>query len=458
MYFKRHIDQVLLQWADNPNRKPLLLRGARQVGKSTAVRHLGESFDIFVEINFERNPEYNAVFEANFDVSRIVSQISALSAKSILAGKTLLFFDEIQSCPRAIQALRYFREELPQLHIVAAGSLLEFALLDIASFGVGRISSIFMKPMSFDEFLLAVGDDNLINVRNQASPENPLPEALHGRLIERFRSYMLVGGMPEVVLKWVETHDYLLCQSIQDEIIVGYEDDFPKYSKRINPTLLRNTLKSVAVQGANKFNYSAVPGGFRTEEVKRAIELLQLSGLIIAVTRTAADGVPLGASADVHFRKFMVLDSGLMLRLQGLSENDTKLISQMILTASPIDLVNKGNIAEIIVGLEMTKYASPMVKDELFYWARMSKNSQAEVDYITTTDLKPLPVEVKAGTQGGMKSLWVFMREKSLSKAVRCSLENFGFIQYSDSEIPGAQRYVKICPIYAISQLTNLWH
>lgn len=453
MYFNRHIDKSLREWAENPVHKPLLLRGARQVGKSTAVRHLGRGFHNYVEINFEKNPEYKAVFDSNFDISRIISEIAALSGKSIAPAKTLLFLDEIQDCPPAIQSLRYFKEDMPELHVIAAGSLLEFALSDIASFGVGRISSLFMMPMSFDEFLMANGDDRLIGLRDEADPDNPLSDVIHDRLCDRLRSFMLVGGMPEVVKVWTESKDYLKCREVQDEIITGYEDDFPKYAKRVNPILLRNSLRSVATQGLRKFNYSAVVGGFRTEEVKRAMELLQQAGLIIPVTRTAADGIPLGASADVQYRKFMTLDPGLMLRLLGLSEDDMRVMSQMILTSTPLELVNKGNLAEVMVGLEMLKYSTPAVRNELYYWLRMSKNSQAEVDYVTSRNLKPLPIEVKAGTQGGMKSLWIFMREKDLTDGVRCSLENFGSLQYVDPEDGGTVRHVRICPIYAISRL-----
>ena len=218
-----------------------MLRGARQVGKSTAVRHLGEKFEYYVEVNFEKQPQYKKAFLSDLSVERIVPQIAALNGKPIVAGKTLLFFDEVQECPEAIMSLRYFKEEMPELHVVAAGSLLEFALRELPTFGVGRIHSMFMYPMTFDEFLLANGEDILLEQRQNASPSNPLPDILHEKLVGLLRSFMLVGGMPEAVAKWVETHDYLQCQEIQDDIIVSYEDDFAKYKKKAELYDLRYT-------------------------------------------------------------------------------------------------------------------------------------------------------------------------------------------------------------------------
>ena len=231
MYYERIIDQFLSEWAARPSHKPVLLRGARQVGKSTAVRHLGEQFKYFVEINLEKQSEYKVLFQSNLDVKRIVPQMAAIHGTPIIPGQTLLFIDEIQDCQQAIMALRYFKEDMPELHVVAAGSLLEFVLDDIPTFGVGRIHSMYMYPMTFDEFLLANGEKLLMEARNQASPSSLLPMPLHEKLTSLLRTFMLVGGMPEAVVKWVETHDYLLCQEVQDDIITGYEADFPKYKK-----------------------------------------------------------------------------------------------------------------------------------------------------------------------------------------------------------------------------------
>lgn len=275
-YFDRTIDGYLAKWAAESSHKPLLVRGARQVGKSTAIRNLGKSFNKFIEINFERNPEIKQLFIPNLDVNRIVTQLSAILGVKITEGDTLLFFDEIQECQEAIMSLRFFKEDLPGLHVVAAGSLLEFALAELPTFGVGRIHSIFMYPMSFDEFLIACGKRMMIEQRDKASSKVPLPEVLHEKLVELLRIYMLVGGMPAVVSKWVETSDFLSCAEVQDDLAIGYEADFPKYKNKVDPELLRLTLRSIALQSGKKFNYSRVGNDYKTDKVKYAVDLLIL--------------------------------------------------------------------------------------------------------------------------------------------------------------------------------------
>ena len=457
MYYPRIIDSYLSEWASRKIHKPLLLRGARQVGKSTAVRHLGASFESYVEINFEKQSAYISLFQGDdIDVKRIVPQIAAIAGKQIEPGKTLMFLDEIQMCPEAIMALRFFKEDLPELHVIAAGSLLEFTLEELPTFGVGRIHSMFIYPMTFDEFLIANNERILMDARNKASILEPLPLPLHDKLVELLRTYMLVGGMPEVVARWVETHDYLACQELQDDIVVTYEDDFPKYRKKIDPTLLRQTIRSAAVQVTGKFVYSKVDNNYKIADVKKSVELLIKAGLLIPVTHTSANGLPLGSETDLSYRKMLLLDTGLMLRLLNMTTGDVSELTEQILTNKSADLVNKGPMAEMIVGLELLHYRTPNIRHELYYWQRQAKNSQAEVDYISSYHNTVIPIEVKSGIQGGMKSLWMFMRTKNLKNAIRCSLENFGIVSFEDKEDAGTIRNVHICPLYAISQLDSL--
>lgn len=456
MYYQRIIDQHLTEWAQREEHKPLLLRGARQIGKSTAVRHLGEQFEHFVEINFEKQPTFKSLFEKDLDVKRIVPLISAMSKTPVTAGKSLLFLDEIQDCPQAIMALRYFREDMPDLHVIAAGSLLEFALDELPTFGVGRIHSMYMYPMTFDEFLLANGEGLLLELRNQATAAGPLDDIIYSQLVDHLRTYMLVGGMPESVAKWVTTHDYLQCQEIQDDILTGYEDDFPKYRKKVDPVLLRQTMRSAAVQATKKFVYAQVPGNYTSAEVKKALDMLTKAGIIIPVIHTSANGLPLGDESDQSIRKMLLLDTGLMLRLLNMTMGDVTDITTHILTSTAAELVNKGSIAEMLAGLEYLHYLSPHLRHEQFYWVRQAKNSLAEIDYVLPLQSQVVPMEVKAGVQGGMKSLWDFMREKKLTRAVRCSLENFGSFDYTDDKADGATRHVTICPLYAVSQIGRL--
>lgn len=452
MYYERIIDRYLSEWATRPIHKPILLRGARQVGKSTAVRHLGESFKYYVEINLEKQSNYIDLFKKDLDVTRIVPQMAAMCGTPIVPNETLLFIDEIQESQEAIMALRYFKEDMPNLHVIAAGSLLEFVLDEIPTFGVGRIHSMYMFPMTFDEFLLANGEQLLLDARGQANIAAPLPTPLHEKLIGLMRTFMLVGGMPESVVKWVQTHDFLQCQEVQDDIITGYEADFPKYKKKVDPQLLIATMKSAAIQATKKFVYSRVPGEYKTAEVKKALDLLIKAGVLVPVTHSSGNGLPLGDEADESIRKILLLDTGLMLRLLNMTMGDTSAITAQILTATAADLVNKGPMAEMLAGLELLHYLTPNLHHDLYYWVRQAKNSTAEIDYLLSRDMKVLPFEVKAGVQGGMKSLWDFMREKKLDQAVRCSLENFGKFDYIDAEAEGAVRHVEVYPLYALSQ------
>ena len=452
MYYERIIDRYLSEWATRPIHKPILLRGARQVGKSTAVRHLGESFKYYVEINLEKQSNYIDLFKKDLDVTRIVPQMAAMCGTPIVPNETLLFIDEIQESQEAIVALRYFKEDMPNLHVIAAGSLLEFVLDEIPTFGVGRIHSMYMFPMTFDEFLLANGEQLLLDARGHANFDAPLPAPLHEKMIGLMRTFMLVGGMPESVVKWVQTHDFLQCQEVQDDIITGYEADFPKYKKKVDPQLLIATMKSTATQATRKFVYSRVPGEYKTAEVKKALDLLIKAGILVPVIHSSGNGLPLGDEADESIRKILLLDTGLMLRLLNMTMGDTSAITAQILTATAADLVNKGPMAEMLAGLELLHYLTPNLHHDLYYWVRQAKNSTAEIDYLLSRDMKVLPFEVKAGVQGGMKSLWDFMREKKLDQAVRCSLENFGKFDYVDAEAEGAVRHVEVYPLYALSQ------
>ena len=455
MYYERIIDRYLSEWATRPVHKPILLRGARQVGKSTAVRHLGESFKYYVEINLEKQSNYIDLFKKDLDVTRIVPQMAAMCGTPIVPNETLLFIDEIQESQEAIMALRYFKEGMPNLHVIAAGSLLEFVLDEIPTFGVGRIHSMYMFPMTFDEFLLANGEQLLLDARGQANIDAPLPAPLHEKLIGLMCTFMLVGGMPESVVKWVQTHDFLKCQEVQDDIITGYEADFPKYKKKVDPQLLIATMKSAATQATKKFVYSRVPGEYKTAEVKKALNLLIKAGVLVPVTHSSGNGLPLGDEADESIRKILLLDTGLMLRLLNMTMGDTSAITAQILTATAADLVNKGPMAEMLAGLELLHYLTPNLHHDLYYWVRQAKNSTAEIDYLLSRDMKVLPFKVKAGVQGGMKSLWDFMREKKLDQAVRCSSENFGKFDYIDAEAEGAVRHVEVYPLYALSQFVT---
>ena len=442
MSFKRYLyDRI------NWEARMIGIKGSRGVGKTTLLLQR-------IKLAFA-NPD-DAFYVSLDDLWFQNHSLDELAQWLNSRGISHLFLDEVQACPEAIMSLWFFKEDMPELHVVAAGSLLEFALDELPSFGVGRIHSMFMFPMTFDEFLMANGEQLLMEARNNASSSQPLPQPLHEKLVGLTRTFMLVGGMPEAVARWVETHDYMACQEIQDDIVVNYEDDFPKYRKKIDPTLLRNTMRSVAVQATDKFIFSAVEGNWKAAEVKKSLDMLAKAGIVIPVTHTDGNGLPLGSEADKSYQKMLLLDTGLMLRLLNMTTGDISELTEQILTSDVTDLVNKGPMAEMLAGLELLHYRTPNIRHEIFYWQRLAKNSQAEVDYLSSYRQTVLPIEVKAERQGGMKSLWIFMREKKLTNAIRCSLENFGAFDYHDSEVSGAVRHIEICPLYAISQMDRV--
>ena len=457
VYLKRSIDSELLKWKDSPRRKPLLVRGARQVGKSRAVRHLGETFKHYLEINLEEERDLCSLFEEISDVRELSQRLGAIHNVHVIPGETLLFIDEIQICPAALKSLWFFKENYPDLHVVAAGSLLEFALKELPSYGVGRVRSMFMYPMSFKEFLMARGKDMWIEKIASADWNRPLEESLHSRLVSEFRSFLMVGGMPASVSAWVETQDYSLCQDEQNDIQQSYFDDFAKYGGKVAPDLLRNTLPAVVRQSGQKFVYSRVDGGYKTEEVKNALSLLCNAGIIIPVQMSAANGLPLGAQVNPKFTRYDYLDTGLLLRVLAMNYDDDKALTRLILAGDVPDLVNKGIVTELAVGLELLKSSNPQSKYDLFYWENLERNATSEVEYIIAKNATCLPIEVKAGTSGKMKSLRLFMNKKRLKAGIRSSLENFGLLNVSDDDgESSARRVIGILPLYAVWRLPDL--
>jgi predicted AAA+ superfamily ATPase len=445
-YYRRHIDEQLLKWKDDPRHKPLLIRGARQVGKSTAVRELAKQFRYFVEINLEKQPDLLQLFPENIDVKKTCEKLSGSLGIPIVPNETLLFIDEIQISKEAIMSLRYFKEDYPELHVVAAGSLLEFALEELPSFGVGRIRSLYMYPFSFDEFLMAQGLELMVNYKKKATSTAPMTEKAHKDLVDQLRSFYLVGGMPAAVTEWMETHSYIEVSHVHTDIIQTYEDDFNKYKKRVSPVLLRQVLRSVALQIGNKFVYAVAARDVHSSVVRDALHLLTLAGLITPVKHTNGNGLPLGAEENDSYVKYLFFDLGVMQTMLDIPAAD-------ILMASDLDFVNKGGTSEMFAGLEMQKYRDCFQKAEMHYWHNTNKGSNAEVDYLKAQNGKVLPIEVKANTQGGMQSLRIFMRKRHLQNAVRTSLENFGQFDYFDPEENFEQRHVDIIPLYALSNL-----
>ena len=438
-YLKRKIDADLLEWKNTDIRKPLILRGARQVGKSSAIRELGKKFDNFLEINFENkdNAVAKRVFERHSNPQLICDELSAIYEIPIVAEQTLLFLDEVQSCPDAISSLRFFYEQMPELHVVAAGSLLEFALQKIPSFAVGRVRSLYMYPFSFEEFLQAIERPVLLEKLNMATSQNPLSEEIHSKLKELFLRFLVIGGMPEVVSKYASGGSLLDCQHILDELTETFYNDFAKYKHRIPTTRLEEVFSAIIAQTGQKFTFSKAHTSANQIQIKESIELLKMAGLIYTVTHSSANGLPLAAEINPRYRKLMILDTGIYQRFLRLEMSN-------LLLEEKIEQINKGALAEMFVGTELVKLQNNRLPAELYYWHREKNGSTAEIDYLIQQEKSIVPVEVKAGTKGAMQSMFLFLAEKQQEYGIRCSMENFVEIQN-----------VKIYPLYAAGKIAN---
>lgn len=322
--------------------------------------------------------------------------------------------------------------------MIAAGSLLEFALETLPSYGVGRVRSVFMYPFSFEEFLWATGNEALSDLVNVSSPDIPLPPPIHQQALRLLRIFMVIGGMPAVVARYCEDGNLLECQNILSELVMSFRDDFAKYRKRVPSSRIDATFRSVAEQGLGKFVYSRVNAEALTSQVKAAVETLILAGLVYPVTHTSANGIPLGAEINERYQRMILLDTGLLQRILNLDISG-------ILSSDELQVVNRGAVAEMFVGTELVKSASCYSTAPLYCWHREKSGSNAEVDYVVQLGSQIFPIEVKSGSKGSMQSMRVFMQAKNISKGIRTSLENFS--SYDD---------ILVYPLYAIKNIYDL--
>ena len=439
----RSITNSLSEWSIQSDRKVLLLRGPRQIGKTYSVRRFASArFEHVLEVNFLADKRIVSLFDGDLDVDGIVAALSATYNVPIVEGKSLLFFDEIQECPAALGALRFFYENRPGLHVVATGSLLEFALEELPSFGVGRVESLYMHPVTFDEFLAAQALDGLLNELARAHAGRPLAAPVHAKLWSMFRDFLFLGGLPEAVSRFLDARDYNNVQRIIDFLRTGFDDDFTKYRRRVPATRLREVLRSVSAQAGKKFVHSHAYPDAGAGQVHQALELLRMASLVHKIHHTAANGIPLGGEIDPKKFKAIPFDHGIYQRMIGVTPAE--------LLQGDFDPVNKGALAEVYAGCALIAHAPPRAPAELFYWHREAKSSNAEVDHVVVIDRYVVPIEVKSGTKGAMQSMRRFLAEKSGSHqkspiGIRLSKENFGRMDN-----------ILIVPLYAISQLDRL--
>lgn len=435
---RRDILYALEQWRHSEIRKPLLVRGARQVGKTYVVESFGEShFGNMVTINFELQPKYKACF-ADLDPFRITDAISVMSKQEITPGKTLLFLDEIQACPEAIVALRYFKEKYPDLHVIAAGSLLEFTLRnERLSMPVGRIQSFYLKPMSFKEFLEARGYHKLLDAFANVDLETPLHAAFADEAETLLREYFITGGMPEVVANFVESRQLNQCQIIQAGILDTYRTDFGKYANVSRQKYLEKIFEKAPGMVAQQFKYSMIDSQMKARDLKMALDDLEDAGVLHRVYSTAASGLPLITHINEKKFKTLFLDVGLVQQASGL---EAELLMQKDLIQ-----VNRGQLAEQFVGQELLAYSQNFNKANLFYWDRNKPTSTAEVDYVINVDDAIIPIEVKSGKTGSLRSMQLFLDNRSLSLGIRASLKPLSY-----------KNRVLSVPLYMLHELTRL--
>ncbi len=390
---KRHIERNLLAWKDKKRRKPLILRGARQVGKTYCLKKFGrEQFTNLVYIDLERHPDWHGIFNGDLSAKKICLELEIVSGQKIVPDKSLLFIDEIQSCPKAIMALRYFYEDMPELHVTAAGSLLEFALNDI-SFPVGRIQFLHLGPLTFQEYLIAAGHKQAAEILTE--PPRRLAGTIHDFLSSELKKYFFIGGMPECTKTFIETGSMREAFEIQEEIYETYSLDFAKYKPRVDKLCLHQVLVAVAKSVGRQIKYSHLTDGFSNPTIKKAFDLLCLADLIYKVSSADPSGLPLQASSSEKIFKAVLVDIGLMRYLNRMPMESEYLKTDLL-------HIYRGAMAEQFIGQELLAAAGG---SPLYYWSRKVKSSTAEVDYLHVINSKIYPVEVKSGSSGRLKSL-----------------------------------------------------
>ncbi len=405
--------QFLQKWLHNKNRKPLIIRGARQVGKSTLVELFAQQHqqNLF-NVNLERYPELSQVFSTK-EPEQILQQIEALPRMDRISQDMLLFLDEIQAVPEAIPALRYFYEDRPELPVISAGSLLEFALSEHKfSMPVGRIQYLYLGPMTFTEFLAALGEEKLYQFVTHYELGQEIGVVVHQRLLQLLRCYYFVGGMPEAVAIFTETRSYREVSEVHNSIIETYREDFPKYVGSRNLNRMLNVFNHAARNVGRKVKYSNISKHDQSVTIKKDLELLSMARVISKVVHSHCTGLPLQADIEEKVYKLLFLDVGLMNAICGLNWRN---LSQL----DDIKLINEGTIAEQFIGQHLQASLAETPNRELTYWLREGRSSNAEVDYVIALDGNIIPIEIKSGATGSLKSLHQFMGTKKTPVAIR---------------------------------------
>ena len=414
----RKIMPFLEEWKESKYRKPLILQGARQVGKTYSILEFGRThYDNVAYFNFETNPKLSETFEENISPDYLIPILSHIAGQTIVREKTLIVFDEVQLCERALASLKYFCEDAPDYHIIASGSLLGVAVNRAKfSFPVGKVDMKTLYPMDMEEFMLALGEDALIKqIKECFSTDTPLPSALHDAAMMIYRQYLVVGGMPECVMQFVQTKDYILIRHTQDTILVSYLNDMSKYNNLNEIKKTRIAYDNITVQLSKKntrFQYKLIKKGGRASEFENAIEWLRLSGIVSQVFKVEQVKKPLENYRDIDAFKIYVSDPGLLVAKKDLDANDVLYM---------VEEINdfKGGLTENYVNMQLMANGY-----QTYYWE--SKRG-AEIDFVIQRDGRLIPIEVKSADNTKAKSLKVYMDTYKPEYAIKLSAKNFGF-------------------------------
>lgn len=433
---KRLIENKLIGWRNADRRKPLIVMGGRQTGKTWSVEAFGQShFDRVVKIDLEKRGDLHTIFEGDLSSKAVLSQLEIVFREHIRPGETLLFIDEIQACPRALIALRYLYEEKPSLHVIAAGSLLEFALAEI-SFPVGRVQFLNMYPMTFAEFLLAGGHEQLVHFLSE--PPRKLDDFVHRMLMDQLKNYFFVGGMPEAVRAYLDSESLLEAFDVQSEIIMSYRQDFAKYAPRADKRCLDQVLSSCAARVGDQIMYSQLTDSFSNPTIRKAFDLLCMARVLHKVPSVKQPAMPLGSIANTRKFKATLIDIGLMQRLNHLPV-DREIMQKDLLA------IYRGRLAEQFVAQELIASQG----DELYYWARNAPGSTAEVDYLIEHHGRVFPLEVKSGKGGSLKSMHAMLQHYP-----ECPE---GLVLYSGDYAERLKQKLRFIPLYYAGSMGRLF-
>ncbi len=425
----RKIMSFLEEWKKNEHRKPLILQGARQVGKTYSILEFGRThYENVAYFNFETNPKLNETFEENISPDYLLPILSHIAGQTIVSEKTLIVFDEVQLCERALTSLKYFCEDAPDYHIIVAGSLLGVAVNRAAfSFPVGKVDMKTMYPMDMEEFMYAMGEDLLVEqIKKCFETDTPMPSALHDAAMQIYRQYLVVGGMPECVMQFTETGDYILIRHTQDTILASYLNDMSKYNNLNEIKKTRLVYDNITVQLSKKntrFQYKLIKKGGRASEFENAIEWLCLSGIVSRVYKVEQIKKPLENYRDIDAFKIYVSDLGLLCAKKDLNAND------ILYMVEELDDF-KGGMAENYVNTQLLINGY-----HTYYW---ESERGAEIDFVIQREGQLIPVEVKSADNTRAKSLRVYMNTYKPAYAIKLSAKNFAF---EDDK--------KIVPLYA---------